>query len=438
MALFVRSLVSAALVASALTPTVHAQDADDGRFRVDWQVTNVTQRHDRFHSPYSGPNSLKADESTKETTDATLFLGWRIQPTTELWVNPEVDQGFGLSDTLGVAGFPSGEAYKVGSNSPYLRLQRVFLRHTVSLGGETQRLDAAPNRFATEVSADNLVFTIGRYSAVDLFDTNRYAHDPRGDFLNWSVIDAGTFDYAADPWGYTWGAAAEWTTGAWTSRFGIFQLSELPNEKIVRPSLRQSMSAIELEHRHAVGGQAGAVRLLVFNNRANMATYRDAVLAAGAGSAPDLATVRRKSSKPGVSLNVEQELPHGWGAFLRAGANEGAKEAFEFTEIARTVSVGTTLSGASWSRADDRTGLALVENRIPSDTQSYFKAGGLGILIGDGNLTYGPERIAEWYYAARLGRHVTVSLDLQRIVHPAYNRDRGPVSVVGLRLHLES
>jgi high affinity Mn2+ porin len=437
MSVLVRLLMPTALFASLLTPSVRAQDAPDGRFRVDWQVTNVTQRHDAFHAPYSGPNSLKPDEGAKETTDATLYLGWRIRPTTELWVNPEIDQGFGLSDTLGVAGFPSGEAYKVGSNHPYLRVQRLFVRHTLSLGGESQRVDAAPNQFSGEVTADKLVFTIGRYSVVDLFDTNRYAHDPRGDFLNWSVIEAGTFDYAADPWGYTWGAAAEWSTGAWTPRIGIFQLSQVPNDKIVRPALHQFMAVFEVERRHAIEGREGAVRLLLFTDRADMGAYRDAVLAS-AGSVPDLAAVRRRASKPGVSVNVEQELPDGWGVFLRAGANDGAKEAFEFTEISRTLSIGASSSGAAWTRAEDRTGLALVENRIGSDAQSYFKAGGLGILIGDGNLTYGPERIAEWYYAARLARHLTLSFDLQRIVHPAYNRDRGPVSVLGLRLHLES
>ncbi len=55
-----------------------------------------------------------------------------------VWADPEIDQGFGLSNTLGVAGFPSAEAYKVGKKHPYLRLQRAFFRQTIDLGGASE------------------------------------------------------------------------------------------------------------------------------------------------------------------------------------------------------------------------------------------------------------------------------------------------------------
>ena len=201
-------------VSLALAGSTPAFADDSPRF--DAQFTNVAQWHSRFRSPYSGANSLQFDQSARETTDITLYAGWRIAPATELWFNPEFDQGFGLSDTLGLAGFSSGEAYKVGASQPYPRLQRAFVRHTIPLGGGSDKVDSGTNQFAIATTADRLVLTAGKFSVVDIFDTNTYAHDPRADFLNWAVIDAGPFDYAADPWGYTFGAAAEWTHGAWT------------------------------------------------------------------------------------------------------------------------------------------------------------------------------------------------------------------------------
>ena len=186
------------------------------------QLTFVDQYHPSFTSPYRGPNSLTPERNSEETTDATLFLGIRLWKGGALYVNPEIDQGFGLSDTLGVAGFPSGAAYKVGKSQPYLRLQRAFLRQRVDLGGATQAIAAGANELGGSQTADNVTVTAGKFSVTDVFDTSAYAHDPRSDFLNWAVIDAATFDYAADAWGYTVGVAVEWTQSWWTLRGGFF------------------------------------------------------------------------------------------------------------------------------------------------------------------------------------------------------------------------
>ncbi|PNB52999.1 carbohydrate porin, partial [Pseudomonas sp. FW305-130] len=136
----------------------------------------------------------------------------------EVWMNPEMDQGFGLSNTLGVAGFPSAEAYKVGKSNPYFRLQRLFFRQTINLGGARDDATATLNQFAARRTADRVVVTLGKFGVGDVFDTNRYAHDPRADFINWTLVDAGSFDYAADAWGYSTGAAVEWYRGPWTVR----------------------------------------------------------------------------------------------------------------------------------------------------------------------------------------------------------------------------
>ena len=193
------------------------------------QSTLTWELQPAFRSPYQGPQSLSPAANGRETIDSTLYAGVRPWAGGEIWMNPEVDQGFGLSDTFGVAGYPSGEAYKLGKAEPYILVQRGFLRQTINLSGETEKLEPDLNQLAGTQTANRLVFTIGKYSIVDIFDTNTYAHDPRSDFLNWSIIDQGAFDYAANAWGYTYGGAAEWYQDRWTIRAGMFDLSQAPN-----------------------------------------------------------------------------------------------------------------------------------------------------------------------------------------------------------------
>ena len=424
--------------ASLITGFAAAAEADaPERWAIHSQLTNVTQWHAHFRSPYSGINSLEADGRTEETTDLTLYAGARLWPGAELWLNPEVDQGFGLSNTVGVAGFPSGEAYKIGADTPYLRLPRAFLRVVVPLGGDAQAVPGQANQLAGTKAADSLTLTIGKFSVTDIFDGNVYAHDPRSDFLNWSVIDAGVFDYAADAWGFTYGAAAELAHDDWTVRGGVFQLSKEPNGKIVAVDFGQTMLVTELERRLQWPGKAGRVSLLGFVNRAPMARYDDAVqLAARSGAAPDVSLVRHRASRAGVAINVEQALATELGVFLRTGVNDGSKEAYEFTEINRTVSAGMSLKGGRWGRPEDTLGLAGVINALSAPARRYFAAGGNGILIGDGKLSYGTEQIVEATYALQINAHLNFALDYQHVNHPAYNRDRGPVSIYAVRAHV--
>ncbi|MES2114033.1 MAG: carbohydrate porin [Pseudomonadota bacterium] len=419
----------------------HAQSAADTAaapetWAVHGQFTNVTQKHNRFASPYQGQNSLDAAGRMEETSDITVYAGVRLPTGTELWLNPEIDQGFGLSNTVGMAGFPSGEAYKVGANTPYLRLPRAFLRHSFALGGPQEAVEAGPNQLAGTRAQDNVTLTAGKFSVTDIFDTNSYAHDPRGDFLNWSLIDAGAFDYAADAWGFTYGAALEWNQGSRTARAGVFQLSAEPNGKIIRPKFNQYMLVAELEQRYQWDGHGGKVKLLGFANHANMARYEDAVRQAG-GAVPDVAGVRRMAWRTGLAVNLEQELTADVGLFARASANDGAKEAYEFTEINRSLSAGVAIKGTAWGRPDDTVGLAGVANGLSGDARAYFAQGGIGILIGDGGLQYGAEKIIEAYYAARLGKQLSIAFDLQQANNPAYNRSRGPVHLYAVRLHAE-
>jgi high affinity Mn2+ porin len=410
-------------------------DAD--RVNFHGQFTFLEQAYPAFRSPYQGPNSLPGGGQGRETSDASLFAGVRLWRGAELWINPEIDQGFGLANTLGVAGFTSGEAYKVGQTYPYARLPRAFIRQTIDLGGETEKIEAGAAQFAGSQTANRLVLTIGKLAVVDIFDTNKYAHDPRTDFLNWAIVDTGTFDYAADAWGYTYGAAAEWYQGDWAVRAGVFDLSIVPNSADLDPTFKQFQSIGEIERRYTLWGHPGEIHITGFLTSGRMGTFADAIaLAAITGGPADIAAVRHYQSRGGVSMNIEQEIRSDFGAFMRAGWADGTKEPYEFTDIDRTVAAGVSIAGKRWSRPDDTIGIAGVVNHIAPVHQAFFNAGGLGILVGDGQLPHpGYEEIIEAYYSYALNTSTRISLDYQFVANPGYNTDRGPVNVFAGRLH---
>jgi len=403
------------------------------------QITHLWQYHPAFRSPFRGVNSLDPGSRGNETFDATLYAGARLWTGSEFWINPEIDQGFGLSNTMGVAGFPSGEAYKVGKSAPYFRLQRLFFRQIFSLGGSVEQVEPDANQLGGSRTADNLVVTAGKISVTDIFDTNADAHDPRRDFLNWAVIDSGAFDYAADAWGYSYGIVMEWTQNWWTLRTGLFDLSRVPNTTALETDFSQFEFVGEAEARHTFFGHTGKIKLLGYVNRGRMGSYSDAVVIAKAtGTIPDVASVRAYSSRPGAAINLEQRIMDDLGFFARASINDGSKEAYEFTEINRSLSAGLSLKGNLWERPQDALGLAVVTNELSKSARTYFAAGGRGILIGDGSLLhYGSENIIETYYSAYIAAGFILAADYQFIANPAYNGDRGPVSVFGMRVHLE-
>jgi len=410
----------------------------DERFALHGQFTYVEQQTDSFRAPYAGPNSLSPNQG-RETTDLTLYAGARLWSGAEIWINPEIDQGFGLDNTLGLAGFPSGEAYKVGKNQPYLRLQRLFVRETLDLDGDREAIEAGANQLAGYRSTNRWVFTVGKFSVADIFDANQYAHDPRDDFLNWAAIDTGTFDYAADAWGYTVGAAAEWYQGAWTTRVGLFDLSNVPNSVHLEPGAHEFQVDLELEKRHEIFGHAGKLLVTVFNSRGRMGLLDEAVqIAQASGNPVDIAAVRRLRNRPGVDLSLEQQLVEDLGMFARVGKAAGNVETYEFSDIDRTLAAGLSLKGSRWGRSEDTVGLAGIVNHISAAREEFLNAGGLGILVGDGQLPHaGPEQILETYYNLAVVPHAHLSLDYQFVKDPAYNRDRGPVSIFAVRFHAE-
>lgn len=405
-------------------------------FAIHGQATTVVQAVGGFASPYAGDNSL-LPRQVKSTSDITLYLGVRPWRGGELWVDPELDQGFGLSNTLGVAGFPSAEAYKVGKQNPYFKLQRAFMRQTISLGGKRQDVAAAANLLGGRMAADRIVITAGKLAVGDVFDTNKFAHDPRADFLNWSLVDTGSFDYAANAWGYTYGAAVEWYQGQWTLRAGLFNLSKVPNGVDLETGFGQNELVIEVERRVRIGGREGAIRVTGFRNRGRFARFDDALaLPRPSGQVPDLGPVRRLQDRAGIALNAEQDVTDSLGVFLRAGATDGSVETYDFTDIDRTAALGGTVKGKAWGRAQDTFALAAVVNGISAAHQRWLAAGGMGVLVGDGALARpGSEQILEAYYTFRPVGWAALTFDFQHIANPGFNRERGPADVFGARVH---
>jgi high affinity Mn2+ porin len=409
------------------------------------QTTFVWQGYPAFRSAFAGPNSLPSGGEGRETWDVTLYAGLRLWQGAELWIDPEIDQGFGFAGTHGVAGFPSAESYKLGATYPYARVQRYFVRQTIDLGGEKEKVDADINQFAGSTTANRLVLTVGKFAVVDMFDTNKYANNPRSDFLNWSLVNAGTFDYAADAWAYTYGAAAEWYQGRWTLRGGIFDLSVSPTGGIspasygLDPTFTQFQLVGEIEERHELWGQPGKLKITGFLNRGDAGEFADAIaLAQATGMPADINAVRRYDSRPGVSVNLEQQVTETVGVFARAGWADGNVEPWDFTDIDRTASAGVSLNGKQWGRPDDAVGIAGVVNGISGVHEAFLNAGGLGILVGDGALPHpGVEGVIETYYSYALTAATKLSFDYQFIANPAYNTDRGPVSVFAGRFHTQ-
>jgi carbohydrate-selective porin OprB len=314
---------------------------------------------------------------------------------------------------------------------------RLFLRQTWGLGGGREKIESDANQLAGSADRRRLVLTAGKLSVLDLFDDNTYSHDPRSQFLNWSLMTYGAWDFAADARGYSWGIALEYFDEGWALRAGRFTMPRESNGLALNPRIFESFGdQIELERSHLLGGQAGKVRLLAFRNQADMGGFRDSIADASAGGGtPDLATSRKKRVKYGFGVNLEQSLSSTVGVFARASWNNGEAETFAFTEIDRSISAGASIKGTGWGRSADFLGVALVKNGLSGPHRDYLADGGLGFFLGDGRLRYRPESILETYYSFNIVKDIWLSADFQRIFNPAYNADRGPVSVASARFH---
>ena len=423
----------------------------------DWnwhlQNTEIAQGDFGFPSKYSGASSLDSKGEVQETISLDLYAGARLWRGAEAHADGLMWQGYGLSQTHGIEAFPNGDAYKAGAMNPQFMFARLFIRQTIGLGGDQEAVPDEPLTLEGKQDVSRLTITLGRFSPLDLCDNNTYAQDPHTQFMNWAMMGNLAWDYGQDTVGFTTGVAVELNQPKWALRYGFFQMAHdkngftgddqflmSPQSGAYGPFLRSWAMMTELERRYNLHSHPGAVRFLAWLNDADMASYTTAtaLLLANPGNVEgDIGAARAYRYKYGFGLNWEQEVGANMGLFSRLGWNDGHEEAWTFTDVNWTASLGASVKGAAWRRPDDTFGLAGVVSGASRDNQKFLEAGGLDMLDGDGALNYGCEKVLETYYNFKIYKNVHATLDYQFITDPAFNRDRGPVSVFGARFHWE-
>ncbi len=408
-------------------------------WNVHAQTTLLPQGYGPIHSPYASPLSLPGSGQFQATWTTTAFLGARLWDGGEFYFNPELAQGFGLNGTLGLGGFSNGEAQKAGAAFPKIRAQRYYLKQTFGLGGEQEDVADGPNQLAGKRDIDRVTLIVGRFAIGDFFDGNAYAKDPRADFMNWALWASGAYDFPADLPGYTRGGVVEFNRKDWAIRAGVFEVPTAPNSDVL--TFKTAGSVIEFEERHSIFEQPGKLRVGAFFNTGNTANYREVLDLAAANPALDINDIatatQRARPKYGFYANLEQQIVNDVGLFARASWNDGQNQILSFTDIDRSLAGGLSIKGSRWGRPDDTIGIGGAINGLSDAHRDFLAAGGFGLLVGDGQLNYRTERILEAYYAYSVIKNVTFTADYQLVVNPAYNADRGPVSIFSGRLHAE-
>jgi high affinity Mn2+ porin len=411
-------------------------DPESNRWEIHGQTTYLPQGYPGFRALYTGPNSLTPAPQAQATWSNSLFLNVRLWEGGEVYYNPELLQGFGLNDTVGVAGFPNGEAQKSNFPYPHYNTSRLFLRQTFGFGGEQEELASGPGQLGGKVDVSRLTVQAGKFAVTDIFDGNAYAKDTRKDFMNWSMWAPGAFDYSADKVGLTYGATAEFNQKQWALRAGYFLMVGTSNANNFDSRVFQRGEyVLELETRYSLFSQPGKLRTIAWLNSAYSGSYRETLDNPALNL--DIAQTREGRIKYGYVFNLEQALTDDIGLFGRWSRNDGKTEIMAFTDIDASLATGLSIKGARWGRPDDVIGIGGAINALSKDHRDFIAAGGLGVLIGDGALNYRRERIFETYYAYALNKQITLTADYQFITNPAYNADRGPVSVFSGRFHGE-
>lgn len=415
---------------------------ESDRIWLSGQANFISQWHPSFYSPYSGTNSLSANSQDATSRVLTLFTGLRMSRHTELLFDLQETGGHGIGEALGLAGFTNLDVVRnpTLTKAPYIA--GLMFHGVIPLGNGQVASERTSMSLFSSLPKRRLEFRFGKLSLVDFFDMNSYASDSNFQFMNWTIDNNGAYDYAADTRGYTFAAVIEYDQPNLALRFAEALMPKVANGINLDADLARARSEnVELElHRTLVLHQQGILRLLGFVNHANMGVYSQAIdnFQAGRTPIPEItAHPLQTTIKYGFGINVEQPL-NGWlGVFGRVGWNEGQHESYAYTEVDQTFLFGAGGNGGPWKRRWDRFGVAFVSNGISRVHQQYLALGGLGFLLGDGQLNYGRENTEEAYYTLHLWRGIFPSLDLQHIDDPGYNRDRGPVIVPSLRLHLE-
>ncbi|WP_036880099.1 carbohydrate porin [Xylanibacter oryzae] len=426
------------LVTMTSSVALYAQSGDtlkDERFSLHGQVTVISQYKPSFHATYSGANSLVSEAETERSLTTTLFLGVKLWNGGGFFMSPEISGGSGLSSSLGVGSSTNGEAYRVDSPAPSFELGRLYFTQIIPLSKQRTYQCDDINKLGGTIPTEYLALTIGKICVSDIFDANQYSHDPRTQFMSWGIMNNGAWDFAANTKGYTPSVVIEWIRPHDALRYGISLLPKVANGMEMNwHILKSSSNSIEYTHRYSLEGRKGAIRLFSFINWANMGNYEESLKLNP--SSPNLYETEKSGRvKYGFGVNVEQEMNDFIGVFFRAGWNDGRNETWAFTEIDRTVSLGVSGNGSKWNRKADTFGVAHVVSGLSASHRDYLKAGGKGFELGDGGLNYGLENLSELYYSFALKDNLFLSGAYQFIINPGYNRNRGPVNVLSLRIH---
>lgn len=415
---------------------------ESDRWWISGQANWISQWHPSFHSPYQGVNSLPPQAQDATSRVLTLFTGLRLNGTSELLCDVQESAGHGIGEALGLAGETNLDVVRnpTLSKAPYVA--RVMWHQIIPLSRETATSVRTPFSLFSTLPARRLELRFGKFGIADFFDVNTYGSDSTLQFMNWTVDNNGAYDYAADTRGFTFAAMLEYHDRHWAMRFAEGLMPKVANGIHLDADVSRARAEnVEFElHGKALRDREGIIRFLSFVNHANMGSYRVAVdnFLAGVTPKPEIAAHPLQTTiKYGFGVNFEQPLNDWMGVFGRWGWNEGRHESFAYTEVDETAEIGVGDSGNRWHRKFDRAGLVFVTNGISRDHQEYLALGGQGFLLGDGRLNYGRENIIEAYYTLHLWRGIYPSLGLQHINNPGYNRDRGPVIVPTLRLHIE-
>ncbi len=419
---------------------------DNALWWISGQANVIYQGRLPFHSLYQGPNSFRNSAEYKTSLLGTLFTALRpdrsIRFNTDLILDVESAGGRGLSEALGLAGFTNLDVVR----NPYLSslpyLARYEIHQTFGLSSQTVDQAPGPMGLATAVPLRRIDFRIGKLTLPDFFDVNAIGSDSHLQFMNWTVDNNGAWDYAADTRGYTTGGLVEYDDRLWSLRYGIFAMPVVANGISLDWAFsRANGQNGEFELRRGwIAKQSGVTRVLFYANHAHMGTYREAnnAFLEGIDNTPTITAHEHFGAlKYGFGANTEQDVNDHLRVYGRFGWNEGQHESFAYTEVDQTISGGADYVGTQWHRPYDKIGLAIVSNAIKSDHQEYLKLGGLGFLLGDGNLSYGRENIVETYYNAHVRRGLFYAVDIQNIENPGYNRVRGPAWVGSVRAHVD-
>ena len=420
---------------------LYSQQATDSlkeeRFSVHGQSTIITQYKPSFSAKYSGTNSLLPKSETQMSTTFTLFLGARLWKGASVYFNPEVAGGSGLSGSLGVGASTNGETYRISNAAPSFEAARLYFTQVFPLCKESSPQESDQNKLSGSLPTSYISFTAGKICVSDFFDANSYSHDPRTQFMSWALMSNGAWDFPANTKGYTPSIVIQWVTPKNELRYGFSLLPLVANGMTMNWDIGKAGSqTLEYTRNYSISGQKGAVRLVSYLNVCNMGNYDESM--ALNPTAPDIKATRKDGrTKYGFGINAEQALGNDFGAFLRAGWNDGNNETWVFTEIDRTASLGLSAKGIRWNRPEDNIGLATVVSGLSSAHMNYLKDGGLGFELGDGNLNYSPENLTELYYSFQMNKNISLTGTYQHIINPGYNKDRGPVDVLSLRVHME-